>query len=94
MPVEFLPLKPGESTTKVQITSTELGVYHYDLRLLSTPVGPERSLHFKVGLGSNQVQTFRFLSFSKQKTEYACRIDSAEFSVEKSIIAPSGMRKH
>ncbi|KAJ3215867.1 hypothetical protein HDU67_010224 [Dinochytrium kinnereticum] len=89
--IEFLPLQAKESSARLTITSTELGVYQYDLRLISTPAGIERSLHFKVGLGGSQTQTFRFLSYAKSKTEYTCKIDSPDFSVEKSVMAPSAV---
>lgn len=36
------------------------------------------------------MQTFRFLSYTKTKTEYTCKIDSPDFTVDKSVIAPSG----
>ncbi|KAJ3226665.1 hypothetical protein HK099_004409 [Clydaea vesicula] len=87
--IEYLPLLPKDQTARATVTSAELGVYQYDLKLYSTPSGCERSLHFKVGLGGNQVQTFRFLSFAKTKTEYSCKIDNQEFLVEKSVLAPS-----
>ncbi|KAI8854494.1 hypothetical protein BC829DRAFT_429292 [Chytridium lagenaria] len=85
------PLQAKESTARLTITSNELGVYQYDLRLISTPAAVERSLHFKVGLGGSQTQTFRFLSYAKSKTEYTCKIDSPDFSVEKSVMAPSAV---
>ncbi|ORY39534.1 hypothetical protein BCR33DRAFT_853320, partial [Rhizoclosmatium globosum] len=87
--IEFLPLQPKEVTTRLSISSSELGVYQYDIKLLATVSAPERSLHFKVGLGGTQTQTLRFMSFAKNKTEYTCRIDSPDFSVEKSVMAPS-----
>ncbi|KAJ3206444.1 hypothetical protein HDU82_004517 [Entophlyctis luteolus] len=87
--VEFLPLQPKEAVARLAINSSELGMYQYDLKLAASAVGSERSLHFKVGLGGTQTQTFRFLSFAKNKTEYSCRVDSIDFSVEKSVSAPS-----
>ncbi|KAJ3287536.1 hypothetical protein HK104_008544 [Borealophlyctis nickersoniae] len=88
-PIELLPLHPRESTTRISLTSAELGLYQYDLKLVSTPAGPERSLHFKVGLGGSQTQLFRFQSFAKTKTEYVCKVDSPDFTVEKSVVAAS-----
>lgn len=90
--MEFLPLVPREAQARLQVGSNELGIYQYDLKLVSTPAGPERSLHFKVGLGASQVQTVRFVSFAKQKTEYTCKIDCGEFTVDKSVNAPGGSR--
>lgn len=76
---------------RLVLNSVELGMYQYDVKLNSIPSGLERSLHFKVGLGNQQVQTFRFLSYSKVKTDYTCKIESPEFSVEKIVSAPPGM---
>jgi hydrocephalus-inducing protein len=88
--IEFLPLHVKEAMAKLSFSSNELGLYHYELRLVSTHPNPERNLQFKVGLGGSQMLTFRFLSFSKVKTEFNCRIDSPDFTVEKTISAPAG----
>jgi hypothetical protein len=87
--VEFLPVVPKEMVARLSLTSPELGLYQYDLKLTATPAGMERALHFKVGLGGSQIQTLRFVSFSKVKTEYNCKIDHPDFSCEKTITAPS-----
>jgi hypothetical protein len=86
-----LPLQPKESTGRIVLNSPELGIYLYDLKLNAIPCGLERSLIFKVGLGGQQIQTFRFLSFAKQKTEYNCKLENSEFTVEKTVSAPSGI---
>jgi hydrocephalus-inducing protein len=86
-----LPFQPKESTARIVFTSQELGTYQYDLKLTSLPSGLERTLYFKVGLGSQQVQTFRFQSYSKQKTDYTCKIENSEFSVEKTVSAAAGI---
>jgi hydrocephalus-inducing protein len=65
-------------------------MYQYDLKLTSLPAGMERPLYFKVSLGSQQIQTFRFLSFSKQKTEYNCKIENPDFIVERTISSSAG----
>lgn len=65
-------------------------MYQYDLKLIATAPASERSMHFKIGLGASQMQTLRFYSFSKIKTEFSCKIDSGEFFVEKSITSPPG----
>lgn len=92
MPIEFLPLVPKESITRINLNSSDLGIYLYDVKLVANPSPPERSIHFKVGLGGCQTQVFRFLSFSKAKTEYGCRIDSPDFIVEKTVTAGPGKR--
>ncbi|RKO94829.1 hypothetical protein BDK51DRAFT_29881 [Blyttiomyces helicus] len=87
--LEYLPLQAREGTARLTLNSPDLGIYQYDLKLVSTPAGPDRSLHFKVGLGGNQTQTFRFISYAKSKTEYTCKIDNPDFTVERTIYAPS-----
>ncbi len=67
-----------------------MGVYLYDLKLIATPAPPERTMHFKVGLGGSHTQVFRFMSFSKTKTEYGCKIESTDFTVEKTVTAMPG----
>ncbi|RKP17692.1 hypothetical protein ROZALSC1DRAFT_23958, partial [Rozella allomycis CSF55] len=89
--VEFLPLQAKESSTRVTLSSNELGVYNYDLKLIATPAGPERSIQFKVSLGASQTQSFRFTSYAKSKIEYLCKIDSPDFTCEKSVIAPPAL---
>jgi hypothetical protein len=89
--VEFLPLLPKESVGRVVLNSPELGAYQYDLKLIALPSGLERTIFFKVGLGGQQLQTFRFMSYAKQKTDYSCKIENSEFTVEKTVSAPPGI---
>ena len=79
-----------EYVTRLSLSSNELGLYHYDLKLSALSPNPERNLQFKVGLGNMQSQTLRFVSYAKTKVEYTCRMDSADFSVEKMVVAPPG----
>lgn len=85
-----MPLLPKETSARLTLTSPDLGTYHYDLKLVGTPAAPERALHFKVGLGNSFTQTFRFFSYCKVKTDYACKLDSSDFSAEKTISVPAG----
>jgi hypothetical protein len=84
--LEYLPLHVKDIQARLIVTSNELGVYQYDLKLLAVPANPERSLHFKVGLGGSQTQMLRFTSYAKIKTEYTCKLDNSDFITEKSII--------
>ncbi|RMZ93720.1 hydrocephalus-inducing -like [Brachionus plicatilis] len=86
---EFLPLKSGESSAKLEIQSAELGTSVYDLNLKACGAPAEKPLHFKTWLGSSQVQVARFLNFCKQKTDYVCKVSSADFKVDKSVAAVS-----
>lgn len=88
---EFLPLQAKESTARITLTSADLGVYQYDIKTNAVPCGPERPLNFKIGLGSLQTQSFRFISYPKTKTDYFCKIDNPEFTVDKSVTAPPGI---
>ena len=76
--------------TRLTLSSNDLGAYIYDLKLNAVPGPPERSIHFKVGLGGSQIQVFRFLSLSKVKTEYSCKIDSLDFLIDKTVTATAG----
>ena len=71
---EYLPLKAGELTGRLSFSSSELGVYQYDLNLTATPAGTEAPVHFRAGLGTNQSQTCRFVNFAKSKVEYSCKV--------------------
>ncbi|CAF0787663.1 unnamed protein product [Brachionus calyciflorus] len=89
---EFLPLKSGESTAKIEITSSELGSSIYDLNLKAIQAPIEKPIYFKTSLGSSQVQTAKFINFCKQKTDYTCKVSSSDFKVDKSIpAAPSAI---
>lgn len=71
---EYLPLKAGELTGRLSFSSSELGVYQYDLNLTATPAGTEAPVHFRAGLGTSQSQTCRFVNFAKSKVEYSCKV--------------------
>ena len=71
---EYLPLKAGELIGRLSFSSSELGVYQYDLNLTATPAGSEAPVHFRTALGSSQSQTCRFVNFAKSKVEYSCKV--------------------
>lgn len=87
--LEYLPLHPKESVSRVTANSQDLGIYHYSLKLTAIPSSVERPLHFRMGLGGYQTMTFRFISYVKQRTEYTCKLDNQEFSVDKVVNAPA-----
>jgi hydrocephalus-inducing protein len=93
---EYLPLKPGEMTSKLELNSPDLGVNIYDLNLKAIPAASERPVYFKTSLGNSHVLNAKFLNFCRQKTDYICRVDNIDFKVDKSIAAapsqtPSGI---
>jgi len=71
---EFLPLKASESTCKLELNSSDLGQFVYDLNLKAVPAAAERPIHFKTWLGSSQTQTAKFTNYSRQKTDYTCKV--------------------
>ncbi len=71
---EYLPLKVGESTSKLSLQSSDLGVYQYELHLVATPPLPERLIHFTTHLGSSHQQHCGFVSYAKGRTEYTCKV--------------------
>ena len=71
---EYLPLKVGESTAKLSLQSSDLGVYQYELHLVATPPPPERVYHFTTHLGSSHQQHCSFVSYAKGRTEYTCKV--------------------
>ena len=84
---EYLPLKAGELTGRLSFSSSELGVYQYDLNLTATPAGTEAPVHFRTGLGTSQSQTCRFVNFAKSKVEYSCKVIQAVcFSFRNEIV--------
>ena len=71
---EYLPLKVGETTGKLSLQSSDLGVYQYELHLSATPPLPEREFHFTTHLGSSHQQQCSFVSYAKGRTEYTCKV--------------------
>ncbi|CAB4009626.1 hydrocephalus-inducing homolog [Paramuricea clavata] len=71
---DYLPLKSGDVTGRLTLSSSDLGFYQYDLNLSATPAGPENQVHFRTYLGSTQSQTCRFNNFCKSRVEYACKV--------------------
>jgi len=72
--VEYFPLKAGTSQGRLELTSTDLGLYLYDLELKAAPSAPEKALNFQTCLGSSQTLTAKFVSFAKHKTDYTCKV--------------------
>ena len=88
--VEFLPLFPKETVSRLSLHSSDLGTYHYDIKLVATQAAQERSVHFKTALGSSITQVVRLLNYCRGKSEFTCRIDNPDFFVEKPPVATPG----
>ncbi|KAM4614098.1 hydrocephalus-inducing protein homolog [Discoglossus pictus] len=87
---EYQPLKAGESTGLLILQSNELGMYQYELLLKASPPLSEKPLYFWTTLGSNQTIGAKFINYTRQKTEYSCKIDNPDFHVEKMVVAAPG----
>ncbi|XP_059848459.1 hydrocephalus-inducing protein homolog isoform X2 [Hypanus sabinus] len=82
---EYQPLREGESSGRLTLNNNELGTFQYELVLRAGPAGHERPVYFRTTLGSCQVLGAKFTNLSRQKLEYHCKVDNAEFLVDKSI---------
>ncbi len=72
---EFLPLKAGETSSKLELTSPDLGTCVYDLNLKAMPAASERPIHFKTSLGNSQTLTGKIINFCRTKTDYVCKVN-------------------
>ncbi|XP_029109509.1 hydrocephalus-inducing protein homolog isoform X1 [Scleropages formosus] len=87
---EYQPLRVGDFATRLSLHNVDLGYFHYDLVLKALPAPPEKPLFFRAPLGSGQYGTAKFVNYSRIKTEYICKTDSPDFTVEKSISVSAG----
>ncbi|CAJ0963873.1 unnamed protein product [Ranitomeya imitator] len=87
---EYQPLRTGESTGRLMLQSNDLGLFQYDLLLKATPAVSEKPLYLRTTLGSSQVLSARFMNFTRQKTEYSCKVDNSDFHVDKVVMAAPG----
>ncbi|XP_076588631.1 hydrocephalus-inducing protein homolog [Chaetodon auriga] len=89
---EYLPLRAGESTARLTLCSPDLGYFHYDLLLRALPPPPEKTVHFNTSLGSSHSVLVQFINYSRIKTEYSCKTDCPDFTVDKSVVASPGFQ--
>lgn len=71
---EFQPLKAGETFGRLTLHNSDLGYYQYELALKALPAPPEKPVHFQTVLGSSQSILAKFTNYTRQKTEYYCRV--------------------
>ncbi|KAI6660485.1 hypothetical protein LOD99_14069 [Oopsacas minuta] len=87
---EYLPLKSGEISGEISLTSADLGIYHYTLHLTAHPSPPEPPVTIAGYLGSTTVQPVSFISYAKaNRIEYICKVDHSDFHVERTVLAAS-----
>ena len=75
----------GTLSGKLVFTSSDLGTYQYDLNLVALPPAPEPPTIFNTWLGATQTQSIKFTNFSKHKTEFLVKLDSPDWTSERSI---------
>ena len=79
--MEFLPLKEGETTARVQLQCNELGLFMYEFRLEALGANFERPIFFKTTLGSSHTMTAKIVNFYKAKTDFSCQVKKISESV-------------
>ncbi|XP_039769505.1 hydrocephalus-inducing protein homolog isoform X2 [Ornithorhynchus anatinus] len=87
---EFQPLKAGETSGRLTLQNNELGVYHYELALKAIAAQPEKPVYFRVMLGGSQSTYAKFINYTRQRAEYICKLDSADFHTDKLVNAAPG----
>ena len=72
----YRPLLVKEENAKVTLKSVDLGEFVYPLALKGMAASSiSRTMSFKSTLGSDIIQTFKFLNFCKKQTQYTCRVE-------------------
>ncbi|GAV07799.1 hypothetical protein RvY_17597 [Ramazzottius varieornatus] len=87
--VEYFPLKPGSTQGRIDIGSTELGIFSVELNLHATLPKPEPPVTFAASLGGTASQICTLRNHSRTKAEFAVKIveGATEFQLinEKSV---------
>lgn len=73
---EFQPLRAGETFGRLVLHNNDLGYYQYELSLKALPALPEKPVHLQAALGSGQSIFAKIINYTRQKTEYYCRVSS------------------
>eukprot|EP00048_Salpingoeca_helianthica_P006582 m.100402 g.100402 ORF g.100402 m.100402 type:complete len:4697 (-) comp14058_c0_seq1:25-14115(-) len=89
---DFLPVRAREFAARLALTSTELGVFQYDLTLTGTPAPPLPAERLRASLGEACVRRYKFTNFCPQRGEYTISIDSEEFSAPATIATAAAMK--
>ncbi|KAG7229797.1 hypothetical protein INR49_012446 [Caranx melampygus] len=92
MSFSYLPLRAGESTARLTLCSNDLGSFHYNLLLRALPPPPEKTVVFNTSLGRSHSVLVKFINYSRFKTEYQCKTDCPDFTVDKSLCASPGFQ--
>ncbi|XP_040894088.1 hydrocephalus-inducing protein homolog [Toxotes jaculatrix] len=89
---EYQPLHAGESTARLTLHNNDLGYFHYNLLLRALPPPPEKTVLFNASLGRSHSVLVKFINYSRSKTEYSCKTDCPDFTVDKSVGVSPGFQ--
>ena len=72
--IEYRPLFLTDHPQEfdLSITSRELGVFKYKLRLTTSPPALRQTLRFEIPLGAVQTESFVFRAYLPTKSEFTC----------------------
>ena len=86
--IQYMPLSQKETNDQLVCASPDLGTVCYNLRLTGIEPSLEKSMGFSCCIGQSQIQVFKFTHYAKTKTDFTCKIDNADFTIEKTISVP------
>jgi len=75
--IEYMPLRVGEVSSRLELTSADLGLFAYDLRLVAGEPKHERPTYFQTNLGMQQVTQVKIVNYCKSKCDFALKIKDA-----------------
>jgi len=75
--VVFRPILAGSGTATVRLVSKELGDYPYTVSYSIKPAGLEKAPIFKAPLGSETVQSFKFMHYARKPASYTAKVEAA-----------------
>ncbi|XP_043285632.1 hydrocephalus-inducing protein homolog [Venturia canescens] len=85
--IEYSPLMPGEGVAKLDVNSSELGNFPYELKLKATVPPPEKVIHVTAMLGSSTNFPITINNISKKNAEFKITVDDVSFTCKESISA-------
>eukprot|EP00397_Hematodinium_sp_SG-2012_P000030 GEMP01000030.1.p1 GENE.GEMP01000030.1~~GEMP01000030.1.p1 ORF type:complete len:4608 (+),score=1069.56 GEMP01000030.1:10-13833(+) len=75
--VNFRPVLEGDGESRLSLSSPSLGTYPYLAKYKVRPPALEKTLVFKVPLGQDVVEMFRFHHLAKKPATYTVKVDAA-----------------
>ena len=69
-----MPLRVGEVNSRLELTSADLGLFAYDLRLVAGEPKHERPTYFQTNLGMQQVAQVKIINYCKSKCDFSLKV--------------------